>query len=108
MSPTLLLLLSLASCSLLQGKPVLKLSPQLGGGGREGPAGEALVAGQEGAQRHLSDLLKVTEEEKPKWSSRCDEKENPRVSRSCVRVLALLFCQLCLFWQKRGEVVLSV
>ncbi|XP_030128592.2 uncharacterized protein [Taeniopygia guttata] len=50
MSPAPLLLLSLASCSLLQGKPVLKLSPQSRG---------ALAAGQEEAQGHLSDLLKV-------------------------------------------------
>lgn len=50
MSPALHLLLSLASCSLLQGKPVLKMSPQSGG---------PLAAGQGEAQGHLSHLLKV-------------------------------------------------
>lgn len=101
MSPALLLLLSLASCSLLQGKPVLKLSPQ---SGVEGGLGFRAGGGTGTPLRPTGG----TEEEGPKWLSGCDEKQKSRVSRSCVRVLALLFCQLCLPWQKRGEGVLSV
>lgn len=80
MSPALLLLLSLASCSLLQGKPVLKLSPQsgVGGGCKAGGSTGTPLRPTEG----------TSEEEGPKWPSRCDEKENPRVSSSCVRVLS--------------------
>lgn len=99
MSPALHLLLSLASCSLLQGKPVLNMSPQSGG---------PLAAGQGEAQGHLSHLLKVPGKRRgPSGHQGVMRKKTPG-SAAAVSVLSLLFCQLCLCFGRSMDRVLSV